>query len=153
MDSIAMNFHFVLLILALFLGIFRWSGESFCRSILLLPIGIGSLCGFVLHAFFPEYTAQKLGWAVSPFQYQVAAADLGLGIAGILAYRRSWDFAFAVTLMTTGLFAGTAFIHIIEGLFEKDYTSINIGGNLYTDLLIPVLLTLVLCYWCQEKKR
>lgn len=145
------NYHFALLILSLILAAFHWSGESFCRYMLLLPIGVGGLWGFLLHAFAPEYTAQKIGWAESPFQFQVAAANLGLGVAGLVAFWRSWDFAFAVTLMAVGLLMGTAFVHLFEGLFGKDYTVANVGGNLFTDLLIPTLLTLVLCYWYQEK--
>ena len=150
-DLIFRDFHFVLLLLSLALAAFHWSGESFCRYMMLLPIGVGSLFGFFLHAFAPEYTAQKLGWVESPFQFQVAAANLGLGVAGIIAFWRSWDFAFAVTLMVVCLIFGTAFVHIFEGLFGGDYTTGNVGGNLYTDILIPTLLTLVLCYWYQEK--
>lgn len=151
LDLILRNFHFALLLISLALAAFHWSGESFCRYMLLLPIGVGSLCGFFLHAFEPEYIAHKLGWVESPFQFQVAAANLGLGVAGIVAFWKSWDFAFAVTLMAICLLMGTAFIHIFEGLFWRDYTIGNIGGNLYTDLLIPTLLTLTLCYWYQEE--
>ena len=147
------NYHFALLIVSFICAAFNWSGESFCRYMLLLPIGVGGLFGFVLHAFAPEYTAQKIGWMESPFQFQVAAANLGLGAAGIVAFWRNWDFAFAVTLIAVSFLAGTAFVHIFEGLFGKDYTVANVGGNLFTDLLIPTLLTLVLCYWLQEKKR
>lgn len=151
-DLILGNLHFALLILSLIFGAFNWSGEAFCRYMLLFPIGIGGLCVFILHAFAPEYAAARLGWAISPFQFQVAAADLGIGVAGIVGFWRSWDFALAVTLIVVGFFMGAAFVHIIEGLFARDYTIGNIGGNLYTDLLIPTLLTLVLCYWNQEKK-
>lgn len=153
MDIILANFHFVLLILALFLGAFKWTGESFCRYMLLLPVGIGGLYGFILHVFASDYTARKLGWTSSPFQYQVGAANLGLGLAGILAFWKSWEFALAVTVMTVGFVMGSGFLHIFEGLFDEDYKIGNIGVSLYTDLLMPALLTLVLCYWYQEKRR
>ncbi len=37
LDLILSNFHFALLMLSLVLGAFSWTGEAFCRYMLLFP--------------------------------------------------------------------------------------------------------------------
>ena len=39
-------------------------------------IGVGYLYNFVMHAFFGQMSAAFIGWADSPFQFEVAMASL-----------------------------------------------------------------------------
>jgi len=147
------NVPICLLALSLFAAGFTWTGESLCRWMLLLPIGLRGLWGFAFHAFASQEAAAFVGWQQSPFQYEVAAASLGLGIAGIVGFWRSWEFALAATLMAFFYQEGAAVIHIIEVLFEADYHLGNAGTVLFTDLTAPFLLVLGLCLWKQEIRQ
>ena len=48
-------------------------------------IGVGYLYNFVMHAFFGQMSAAFIGWADSPFQFEVATASLGFAVVGFLA--------------------------------------------------------------------
>ncbi|MBA3238944.1 MAG: hypothetical protein H0T62_11445 [Parachlamydiaceae bacterium] len=143
----------ILMGLAIILYMFKWTAEALCRYMLLLPIGIGSLWNFAFHTFAPEYAAHFIGWQSSPFQYEVAAANLGLGLAGIVAFRKNWDVALAVTVMAFFFLMGKAYAHLLEMFFAADYTSGNIGAILHAELLIPLLLALSLCLWKRDGHR
>jgi len=50
-------------------------------------IGISGLYAFMGHAFFPNKVAAYIGWPPgSPFQFEVAIADLSFGVLGILCF-------------------------------------------------------------------
>lgn len=69
--------------------------EAFLSWYMLLPIGISNLINFVFHVFFGEMSARFIGWADSPFQREVGFASLGIGTAGVLAFRAGLPFRFA----------------------------------------------------------
>ena len=48
-------------------------------------IGVGYLYNFVMHGFFGKMSAAFIGWADSPFQFEVATASLGFATVGFLA--------------------------------------------------------------------
>src|SRR5262249_35685570 len=48
-------------------------------------IGASFLYNFVCHTFFGEATAGYIGWADSPFQFEVGMASLGYGVVGFIA--------------------------------------------------------------------
>ena len=50
---------------------FAFVVERLLRYILILPLGVQSLWAFACHVFIPERTAAAIGWATSPFQYEV----------------------------------------------------------------------------------
>ena len=62
---------------------------------MLFPIGISNLVNFVFHVFFGDTAAKFIGWDKSPFQTEVGFASLGVGIAGVLAYKASLPFRVA----------------------------------------------------------
>ena len=45
----------------------------------------------------PAQSAPAVGWAPSPFQYEVGIADLTIGILGLGAFRASYGFRLATT--------------------------------------------------------
>ena len=144
------HFSLLMLILALALSATSWSGQVLCRYLLLFPVGVVGIFGFFLHAFAPVYAAESVGWQASPFQFEVAAANLGIGIAGITAFWKNWDFALAVTLIVFFFIMGGAYSHLLEVLFAEDYRPGNTGMIIYPDILIPLLLVLSLCFWKRE---
>lgn len=112
--------------------------EAFLSWYMLLPIGISNLINFVFHVFFGEMTAGFIGWADSPFQREVGFASLGIGIAGVLAFRAGLPFRVA-TLIPPAVFSlGAAGGHIYEMITKHNYSPGNVGLVLPSDIIIPV---------------
>jgi len=151
------NFPSVCLVLAFFLAVVirtrKSFGERLTRYLLLLPVGITGLWGFYYHAFYPEFAAQMIGWATSPFQFEVAVANLGIGLAGIIGIWRSRDFALATIIVVSCLFWGAAFGHIRLIIEQADFAPGNAGSMLYTDILIPFSLWLGYFLWRKGKVK
>ena len=60
--------------------------EIFLLSFLVISVGIGGIWAFIGHAFLPAQVAANIGWPASPFQLEVAFANLAIGVLGILCY-------------------------------------------------------------------
>ncbi len=66
--------------------------EAFLSYYLLFAIGINNLINFVFHVFFGDVAAKFIGWENSPFQAEVGFASLGVGTAGVIAFKASLPF-------------------------------------------------------------
>src|SRR3989338_3349873 len=84
------NFAFVMTIFALLLGLIRIVGSKvrsksdiFLGYLFFFAVGLSGIWGFIFHTFFPDMAAMFIGWKNSPFQFEVAVANLGLGLVGI----------------------------------------------------------------------
>lgn len=121
--------------------------EQLLRYILLLPIGIQGLWGFTGHVFFAEQAAASIGWATSPFQFEVGMANLGIGLAGVVgAFVRSPGFRAAVGVVTLGFLWGAGVGHLMQIDATGNLAPGNAGPVLYTDFITPLaVLGLLLC--------
>ena len=100
-------------------------------------IGVGYLYNFIMHAFFGRLSASFIGWADSPFQFEVATASLGFAVVGFLAAFRSYDLRLAA-IVGPGLFTlGAAAGHIREMVEHGNFAPGNAGVIFYMDILIP----------------
>ena len=55
--------------------------------LLVINVGIGGVFGFIGHAVFADRAAESIGWPTgNPFQFEVAVANLAVGVLGILCY-------------------------------------------------------------------
>ncbi|WP_322994258.1 DUF6790 family protein, partial [Castellaniella sp.] len=81
----------------------RSAAETLLGAINLFPVGLMGLWAALGHIVFSEQSAQAIGWAPSPFQFEVGVANLGIGVAGIIAaFYRDWGFRAAVAVVTCG---------------------------------------------------
>lgn len=106
----------------------------------LLPVGITSIYAFIMHAFYPEFTAFTIGWNNSPFQYEVAIADLPLGTIAILSFKASYPFRLATVIAITIWLWGDALGHAYQLIVNRNYTTGNAGSWFWMDILLPFLL-------------
>ena len=61
---------------------------SFVLLTLLTGVIYPAIVTGIAHTFFADQTARQIGWATgSPFQFEVAMANLGIGVCGLLCYR------------------------------------------------------------------
>ncbi|WP_024278192.1 DUF6790 family protein [Xanthobacter sp. 126] len=119
--------------------------RALLRYINLLPVGLMGLWGALGHIVFPAQSAAAIGWATSPFQTEVGLANLGMGLAGVIAaFWRDWGFRAAVAVMMAGFLGGAGINHMVEIAKTGNLAAGNAGPILYTDLLTPLLLVILL---------
>lgn len=115
------------------------------RYMNLVPVGLMGLWGALGHLVFPARSAAAIGWATSPFQTEVGAANLGIGIAGLVAaFWPDWGFRAGVAVVAAGFLGGAAVTHVIEIAETGNMAAGNAGPILYTDVLTPLLLFILL---------
>src|SRR6266568_3950424 len=114
------------------------AGEAFFSYYLLFAIGINNLINFIFHVFFGDIAAKFIGWENSSFQAEVGFASLGVGIAGVIAFRASLPFRFA-TLIPPSIFSlGAAGGHIYQMIGAHNFSPGNLGLVLPSNFLIPL---------------
>lgn len=114
------------------------------RWIFVVPVGLMSLWGALGHIAFPQIAAASIGWAPSPFQYEVGVANLGIGLAGLYAAFRGFEARLATALMVTAFLGGAAVGHIREILTAGNLAPGNAGPILVTDIATPLVILLLL---------
>lgn len=92
----------------------------------------------------PAEAAQAIGWAPSPFQSEVGAANLGIGLAGLYAAFRSYEARFATALAVAGFLCGAGVVHISDIIRAGNFAAGNAGPILFTDFLTPIAVFLLL---------
>jgi len=126
--------------------------DRLLRYLFLFPLGVQGLWAFVGHVFFAEQAAASIGWANTPFQYEVGVANLGLGLASIYAAFRGFEARLAVGIVAACFLIGAGIIHIVDIVAQGNLAPGNAGPILVTDFLTPVVI-LVLLVFASEKFR
>ena len=107
-----------------------------------LAVGVagGAIGGFFAHAFLADEVADSIGWpAGSPFQLEVAFANLALGILAILAMNRRDGFRDA-TVIAVAIFAGGATITHVKDIVETGNLAAGNTVQNVDNLVTPALL-------------
>jgi hypothetical protein len=112
--------------------------------LLLLSVGAQGVYTFVMHVFFPSVSAANIGWAPSPFQYEVGIADLTVGVLGVLAFWGNFSFRLAAAIAGIVWYWGDAVGHVQQMLVANNFAPGNAGPWFWTDVLVPPLLILLL---------
>jgi len=102
--------------------------------------------------FFAEQAAASIGWANTPFQYEVGVANLGLGLASIYAAFRGFEARLAVGIAGACFLVGAGIIHVKDILETGNLAPGNAGPIMVTDFLTPIAI-LVLLVWASGKLR
>jgi hypothetical protein len=126
--------------------------DRLLRYILIFPLGLQSLWAFLCHVFIPEQTAASIGWEPSPFQYEVGVANLGIGLAALYAAFQGFQARAAVAVMAACFLGGAAIGHIRDIALGDNLTPGNAGPILYTDILTPIAILVLLLLLPQLQK-
>jgi hypothetical protein len=125
--------------------------DKFLSDYILYAVGFMYLYNFVVHTVFAATSAAFIGWANSPFQYEVGYASLGFGVAAIIAHARDIT-ARLVAVVGPSLFLwGAAVGHVREILTTRNFSPGNAGVVLWTDIFLPVI-GFVLLYFCYSQR-
>ncbi len=101
-------------------------------------IGVDNFYNFVMHVFFGKLSAAFIGWADSPFQFEVGTASLGFAAVGLLAAFRSYDLRLAAVLGPSIFTLGAAAGHINQMITAHNFAPGNAGIIFWTDIFIPL---------------
>jgi len=122
------------------------------RYMMLLAIGATGIWASVVHTLFSAHTAAFVGWAPSPFQFEVAVANLGFGLAGLVGFRQKFDFWLATAIIWTTFLWGAAVGHLYQMIIHGNFAPGNVGMILYMGVLRPFLLNFLLLYYWRHYK-
>lgn len=129
--------------------------KTFLLSFLVISVGFGSIWAFIGHAFLSAQVAASIGWAAgSPFQLEVAFANLAIGVLGILCYFFRDNFWTATVIVSSVFLFGAAYVHLINILNFSNYSVGNAGSIFFMDIIGPVILmVLLILYKLFERKQ
>ncbi len=128
--------------------------ELFLQWAIPLNIGVLGIINFIAHAFFGPQVAAEIGWAAySPFQFEVAVANLSFGIVGLLSLWLRGGFWLAVVIANSFFLLGDAIGHIRQQM-RGDFAFYNSGALLWIgDVAIPLLLLLTVWVYAKQHKN
>lgn len=111
--------------------------------------GIVAVVGFIINVLTPKTTAQKLGWATSPWQIKYGFQQLGLGVIGVMTIWFQGNF-WAAALVTlyiygaSGLWTHTQ--EVVRKRRESGRTDWVEIGNIVFDVIYHLVLTWMSLY-------
>jgi uncharacterized protein DUF6790 len=107
-------------------------------------IGASCVFSFIGHTFYAASVAEQIGFpAGNPFQWEVAWAGLALGALGVIAIRRR-DFWWPTAIAAAIFLGGAAWGHVYQLVVNGNHHPYNSGPILYTDVLVPLALLVLL---------
>lgn len=128
--------------------------EAFFRYYCLWALGITSIYNAVMHIVFHKMAAGFIGWADSPFQLEVGVASLGMGIVGVICFKKYFGMRLALVIMSSVFLWGAAGGHFYQIAQTHNYAPGNTGIMLWSDLITPILsITLLLMSYASTKKE
>lgn len=112
-------------------------------EVLFYCFGLGFVYAWYFHAFMGTFVAPTIGWQPSPFEWELAWAELGIGIIAILSLWRGYEMRLAATLASAIFLFGAAAQHIHLMMTAHNYAPGNAGAVLwFGDIALPLLLLL-----------
>ncbi len=110
----------------------------------LFLIGSAAVGTGFAHIFFGPPIARSIGWAPGPFQFEVGAANVGIGVAAIVTGAAFEPVAWLGAIIAATIFLGLAGVgHIIDIVKHRNLSINNAGPILFLDFLAPIA-TLIL---------
>lgn len=119
-------------------------GRSLLRWLFVFPLGTMAIWDFVTYGFLPQTVADRFGWAPSPFQMEVAFANLGLGAASLYAAFVKRPARIAVALVAACFLVGSG-LSLVNNILDGDDLAAGVAGAiLLKHFLTPVVVLLLL---------
>lgn len=103
-------------------------------------IGVFMFMSSTPHLFMPAQVARSIGWAPSPFQWEVGVASLGMAIAGVMSGGRPREYFLALIIVFSTFMLGAAVGHVREMVRSRNFAAGNAGPIFVYDVLAPAFL-------------
>jgi len=118
--------------------------ETLLLNSLVINIGLGGMWSFAGHAFLADRVAASIGWPKgNPFQFEVAVANLALGVMGIVCVWLWGSFWIATIIACSIFLLGAAYGHTMEMIHKKNFSPGNAGPVFFTDIINPLTLIIL----------
>jgi uncharacterized membrane protein YphA (DoxX/SURF4 family) len=109
-----------------------------------VAVGLVGVFNFFGHTFDARQVAEEIGFPPdNPFQWEVAWANLGIGVIGVIAAVRR-DFWWPTAIMSAIFSWGAAWGHIYQLVVNGNHHAYNAGPILYTAILLPLAILCLL---------
>lgn len=120
--------------------------ELLLLYLLVINIGVGCLLAWYGHTFMADEIARKIGWQPgSPFQFEVALADLSWGVCGLLCIWFRQGFWTATGIGSAVYLVGCAFGHVRDMIHHENMAVYNAGPVLWIgDVAVPFTILVLL---------
>lgn len=110
-------------------------------EVLFYCVGLGFVYVWYFHAYLQQFTAPLIGWQPSPFEWELAWAELGIAVIAILSLWRGYEMRLAASLVFAIFSFGAAAQHIHEILAQHNYNPGNAGLILwFGDIALPLFI-------------
>jgi hypothetical protein len=110
-------------------------------------IGAQAFATGIGHMFYGPPIARSIGWQPSPFQWEVGGANLGIGVAGVMASSFGTDYWLAVIVVAMTFLWVAGIGHIREIVKERNFAINNAGPILFLDFLSPAFCLVSWLVW------
>ena len=110
-------------------------------EVLFYSIGIDFLYTGIFHAYFQQIAAPSIGWAPSPFEYELGWMEIPVAVVALMALWRGYEFRLAATIVAVTFALAAAAQHINEMVCCHNYAPNNAGLILwFADIFVPLVL-------------
>ncbi|MET7996877.1 DUF6790 family protein [Amycolatopsis sp. NPDC005232] len=106
-------------------------------------LGCGSLWMTLAFVGAPDVMATAIGFTRTPFEFEIAFANLGLAIMGFRAASASTRERLTIGIGAGMFLWGAVVGHVYQWFANGDHAPGNTGGVLVTDLLIPAVMIIL----------
>lgn len=120
--------------------------ETYLQYLLFIYVGVMGLFVAAGHVFRPVQTSASIGWAPSPYEFEVGMADLTIGVLGVLCLKFRGNFWLATAVATAVWFLGDGVGHIRDLFIHNNHAPNNSGVFLVAELLMPIVILLLVLY-------
>lgn len=114
--------------------------ETWQRWWAVAALGCGSLWMTVAFLAAPEAMATAIGFGATPFQFEIAFANLGLAVMGFRAVSAGARERITIGLGAGMFLWGAAIGHLYQWFAHGDHAPGNTGGVLVCDILFPAVM-------------
>ena len=129
----------VTLVIQLAGGVDDWKQTALGVGVFWL-IGMNGIILGSGHMFIPAPIAESIGWAPSPFQWEVGLANAGWGVLGVTASSFDRDYTLATIIVFSVFMLGAALGHIRSMVRDRNFAAGNAGYIFWYDIIAPLLL-------------
>jgi hypothetical protein len=120
--------------------------ETYLLYLLFISVGLMGIFTAAGHVFRPVQTSASIGWAPSPYEYEVGMADLAIGVLGILCLKFRGTFWLATVVANAVWLLGDAVGHIRDLVIHNNHASNNSGIFLVVEIIMPIVILVLTLY-------
>ena len=120
--------------------------ETYLLYLFVVYVGVMGLFTAYAHVFLPARASASIGWATSPFEYEVGMADLTVGVLGVLCAWFRGNFWLATAIANAVWLWGDAIGHVRQVVESNNHAANNSGLFLYLEFAAPLVILALTLY-------